>query len=408
MNKAFTACEILLPSTDDYTSFSVIACDQFTSDADYWKKLKSQVNGKLSALDLVLPENFLPTATEEDILRIGENIKKYSKTAKRLPKGLILTVRSTPYNQRRIGLIGALDLEEYDYHSGNTALIRATEGTIEDRLPPRLKVREMAEMEFPHVMVFIDDKRREVVEDVYKIKDSLEKLYDFDLNMEGGHLTGYFISDYQPVLDKMYRLLDEDRLSLKYGNSTPFLMAIGDGNHSLATAKKHWNKIKQNLSEEERLTHPARKALVEVVNIYDEGIEFKPIYRFVKGVNREKFMREFINIEHGKEALYYGVKITFDGQLSLPESIAKTDEFIKNYIELNGGEVDYIHGDDEIKALVDSFDDSVAILFNPLEKAELFRYVSNSGIFPKKTFSIGEAKEKRYYLEGRLIVPKGE
>lgn len=409
MNKAFTACEIMLPNTEDFTSFSVIACDQFTSDANYWTELKNQVNGKLTALDMILPEIYLSSSTEDDLVRIGNNIKEYSKSAKRLPKGLILTIRRTPYTERRIGLIGAIDLEEYDYHKGSTSLVRATEGTVEERIPPRLKIRKRADVEFPHVLVFIDDKRREVVENVYKNRDNLQKIYDFDLNMGGGHLEGYFIKDYQPVLDMMYALLDSDRLKSKYGDVAPILMAVGDGNHSLATAKKHWSIIKEGLSEEERLTHPARYALVEIVNIYDEGIAFHPIYRLVKGVNREDFIKEYVNIHHGKEVLYAGSKLSFDGELSLPDTISTCDDFIKNYIAKHGGEVDYIHGETELLSFVDGDDSAVGLLFPTLEKAELFRYISAVGSFPKKTFSIGEAKEKRYYLEGRMIVPnKGE
>lgn len=409
MKNAFNACEILLPNTDDFSSFAVIACDQFTSNEGYWKQLKNQVDGKLTVLDMILPEIYLSSSTDDDIKKIGQNIKNYVKTAKKLPKGLILTVRRTPYVERRIGLIGAIDLEEYDYHKGSTSLIRATEGTVEDRLPPRLKIRKDAVMEFPHVMVFIDDRRREVVEDVYKNKDMLEKIYDFDLNMDGGKLEGYFIKDYQTVIDKMNALLDDDRLKSKYGDVAPILMAVGDGNHSLATAKKHWNNVKETLTEEERLTHPARYALVEIVNIYDEGIKFHPIYRLVTGVDRDSFIKGYVDINHGKDVLYSNATLSFDGDLNLADTIISCDDYIKSYIDKFGGKVDYIHGEDELKAIVDGDDTAVGVLFPSLEKTELFRYVSNVGCFPKKTFSIGEAKEKRYYLEGRIIVPnKGE
>ena len=289
MKLGLKEAKILLPKTDDYTAWACIACDQFTSEHDYWDALKEQVSGKKTTLDLVLPEIYLDDKTDERIEKINKNIRSYIADGvfTELEKGFILTVRSTPYVERRIGLVGAIDLDEYEYSKKSEALIRSTEGTIEERIPPRLKIRKDAEVEFPHVMVLFDDEKREILEDLYARRDDFKKVYDFDLNMGGGHVEGYFISDFESVIKSFENVLDPDRLVKKYGKEDKFMFAVGDGNHSLATAKAHWNNIKKTLKEDELDNHPAKYALCEIVNIYDEGIYFEPIYRFVSGVDKE-------------------------------------------------------------------------------------------------------------------------
>ncbi|MBQ3220226.1 MAG: DUF1015 family protein, partial [Clostridia bacterium] len=273
MKNGLIATEILLPNVEDFSAWACIACDQFTSEKDYWDKLKSEVVGKKSTLDLTLPEIYLEDNPDERISVINKNIKEYLSNGvfRALKKGFVLTIRSTPFVKRRIGLVGAIDLEKYEYSPKSEALIRATEGTIEERIPPRLKIRKDADVEFPHVMVLFDDENREITEPLYENRQCYEKLYDFELNMGGGHIEGYFIEDYKPILDKFGLLLDSDRLIKKYGRDDKFLFAVGDGNHSLATAKTHWNNLKKTLSEDEKENHPARYALVELVNIYDDG-----------------------------------------------------------------------------------------------------------------------------------------
>ena len=406
MKKCLVAPEILLPKTEDYTSWACIACDQFTSEKEYWNELKRKVEGKKSTLDLTLPEIYLEDNPEQRIKVINQNIKDYLNAGvfQKLKQGFVLTVRSTPYVQRRIGLIGAIDLEEYEYLPKSSALIRATEGTIEERIPPRLKIRKDADVEFPHVMVLFDDEKREITEPLYENRTSYEKLYDFDLNMGGGHIEGYFIDDYQSVINKFEKLLDGTRLTQKYGREDKFLFAVGDGNHSLATAKTHWNNVKSSLNEEEKETHPARYALVELVNIYDEGIYFEPIYRYVFGVDKQSFISGLNNIDGGKMRVYADKKMCKqDGQNALPDGIRAVDKYIKEYIAKNGGNVDYVHGEKNLTTLVDGGTDTVGILFEKLDKSDLFKYVSNVGAFPRKTFSMGEGVEKRYYLEGRRI-----
>lgn len=400
------AAKILIPQVKDLTAFSCVACDQFTGDRKYWKELENNVEGKPSALNLILPEIYLSDGAEERIDRINAAMEEYLSEGifKELGEGFILTVRSTPFVKKRIGIIGAVDLEKYEYGKKTESLIRATEGTIEERIPPRLKIRENAPIEFPHVMILYDDEKREIAEYYYENRAKLEKLYDFELNMGGGHIEGYFIKDYKQVLLKFSRLLDEERLIKKYGKKDAFAFAVGDGNHSLATAKAHWEKVKKTLSDKERETHPARYALAEFNNIYDEGIYFEPIYRYVSGVNREDFISGLKKVDGGKIKAYNGKEcLSVDGNATLPDGIRAVDAYIKDYIEKYGGEVDYIHGEEGIKSLVDGNRNSVGVIFKKLEKGELFRYVSEKGAFPRKTFSMGEGVEKRYYLEGRKI-----
>ena len=401
------APEILLPQNVDYRKWATIACDQFTSEAVYWNTLENYVGNDKSTLRLTFPEIYLGKNDDERIASINENMYSYLREGvfQKLKKGFILVVRRTAYREKRLGLMLAVDLEEYDYKKGSKSLIRATEATIEDRIPPRLKIRKDAPLEFPHIMLLYDDSTKSIIPDLYERRNTFEKVYDFDLNMEGGHLEGYFIDDVDAVINKFARLLDSSTLINKYGKDEKFLFAVGDGNHSLATAKKHWELIKDGLSEEEIKNHPARYALVEAVNVYDDGIYFEPIFRFVSGINKEKFISGFLN---GSPTA--NVKI-FDGEQiienntdkSMPDSLREIDEYIKEYITINGGKVDYVHGDFNLKNLVRNDESSVGIMFEKLEKKSLFTYVVNSGTFPKKTFSMGEGIEKRYYFEGRKI-----
>ncbi|MBE7061866.1 MAG: DUF1015 domain-containing protein [Clostridiales bacterium] len=399
------ATKILIPNVEDYSAWACIACDQFTSEKEYWDKLKEVVGDKKSTLNLTLPEIYLEDDVDNRIKKINANIKEYLSGGvfKTLEKGFVLTVRSTPFVKRRIGLVGAVDLEKYEYAKNSDSLVRATEGTIEERIPPRLKIRKDADVEFPHVMVLFDDEKREITEKLYENRASLKKLYDFELNMGGGHIEGYFVPE-DDIEEKFSALLDTERLVAKYGREDKFAFAVGDGNHSLATAKTHWNNVKKTLNEEQKQTHPARCALVEYVNVYDEGIYFEPIFRYVFGVDKEKFLKSFEGVDGGKMRVYADKKIeNRNGQNGLPNGIRAVDEFIKQYIEENGGGVDYVHGESNLFKLVDERDDAVGILFEKLDKGELFKYVSKNGAFPRKTFSMGEGVEKRYYLEGRRI-----
>ena len=403
---AIISTEILLPKTDDMSAWACIACDQFTSEMDYWKELESLVRGKRTTLDLTLPEIYLEDGAEERIKTINKNIKAYLADGVFTTngKGFMLTVRKTPFVQRRIGLVCAIDLEKYEYSGKSSSLIRATEGTIEERIPPRLKIRKDADVEFPHVMVLFDDEKREITERLYENREKYKKVYDFTLNMGGGSIEGYYVDDVESIIEQFGSLLDSQRLIKKYGKDDKFLFAVGDGNHSLATAKTHWNNVKQTLSNDEIKTHPARYALVELVNVYDEGIYFEPIYRYVYGVDTQKFTQGLKAVDGGKMQVYFsGQTDVYQGENSLPEGIRAVDKYIKDYIAQNGGNVDYVHGESNIKKLVDDNKNTVGILFEKLDKADLFKYVSQNGAFPRKTFSMGEGVEKRYYVEGRRI-----
>ena len=400
------ADNILLPNVENMTAWACIACDQFTSEKEYWEQLAEQVKGYPTTLDLTLPEIYLEDNADKRIEKINSNIQTYLSNGlfNSLEKGFILTVRSTPFVQKRIGLVTAIDLEKYEYTVGNKALIRATEGTIEERIPPRLKIRKNADVEFPHVMVLFDDEKKEINEKLFENRQNYKKVYDFNLNMGGGHIEGYFIDDYQSVIDKFDKLLDDKRLINKYGTADKFMFAVGDGNHSLATAKAHWNNVKAKLNEQEKENHPARFALVELVNIYDEGIYFEPIFRFVFGIDKKKFLEGLKEIDGGKMRVYSDGSLSENnGKNDLPIGIKTVDAYIKQYIEKNGGSVDYVHGEENLFKLVDEKTNAVGILFEKLDKQDLFKYVSKNGAFPRKTFSMGEGVEKRYYLEGRRI-----
>lgn len=399
------AAEILLPNVSDFSSFACVACDQFTGDEGYWKELEEKVKGKPSALNLVLPEIYLGDGQEARIEKINDNIERYLKEGcfRTLDKGFVLTVRETPFVKRRIGIIGAVDLEKYEYAKKSSALVRATEGTIEERIPPRLAIRKNAAAEFPHIMILFDDEKREIAEKLFEKRDSFEKLYDFELNMGGGRIAGWFVPEKEGVAEAFSKLSDEKRLIKKYGKADEFVFAVGDGNHSLATAKAHWNEVKKTLSEKEKRTHPARFALAEFDNVYDEGIYFEPIYRFVTGVDRKKFISGISKVK-GRFGVTDGKDLTVKGgKEKLPESVAAVDDFIKNYIDKNGGNVDYIHGEKNLFKLVRKDETSVGVTFDKLKKEELFKYVSENGSLPRKTFSMGEGVEKRYYLEGKRI-----
>lgn len=405
-NTGFYPAEILLPKGVSMPKWATIACDQFTSEREYWDKLAEFIAEEKSTLKLTLPEIYLSDRPQERIERINQTIKAYLKdgTFRELHKGYVLTVRSTPFVKRRIGIVACVDLEDYDYKKGARPLVRATEGTIEERIPPRLKIRENAEIELPHIMILFDDERREIAERLYERREEFTKLYDFELNMGGGHIEGYFIPESENLPEKFAALLCSDRLTAKYGKADEFAFAVGDGNHSLATAKAHWEKVKATLSLGEQKTHPARFALAEFNNIYDDGIYFEPIFRFVKGVDKEKFVKELKNAVKGHYRVAAGGKAeSVDGDNALPVVITEMDKFIAEYIAENGGAVDYVHGEDNVLKLVKKDESAVAVMPDAMSKGDLFKFVSNSGALPRKTFSMGEGVEKRYYLEAKRI-----
>ena len=387
--------QILLPADGtDMTAWAVIACDQHTSDASYWSALDALVREKPSTLRLTLPEIYLEREDcPERIAAIAETMHRYRQEGafKRLPAGFVFVERSTPYRPCRNGIVLAVDLEQYSYEKGSHALIRATEATILERIPPRLQIRAAAEIEFPHVMLLYEDPENTVLRAVRERQG--EVLYDFDLNMGGGHVKGTFVADTAPVLQAFSALVKDD-----------LLFMVGDGNHSLATAKAAWDAIKGGLSEAERRTHPARYALAEAVNLYDDGIYFEGIHRIVKGVDAQRFVKSFGSFGGAEGALYVGGhKIPVGMAEEVPAAVAETDRRIAAYIAEQGGSVDYIHGEQALAELTARDGTSVGIFLPKMNKSELFTLVNKGGSLPRKTFSMGESEEKRYYIEGKEI-----
>ena len=389
--------QIILPVPSvDMQAWAVIACDQHTSDAAYWQELDRFVGDRPSTLRLTLPEIYLKGDVSDKLKAISAAMDSYRRAGifRELPPGFILTERKTPVSPLRRGVVLAVDLEAYSYDKKSDALIRATEATITERIPPRLKIRESAALEFPHIMLLYDDPQDTVL-GPYRSDGSLETVYDFDLNMGGGHIRGRFVQNTEPILEAFGTLVKDN-----------LLFMVGDGNHSLATAKAMWEKIKPQLSAEERKTHPARYALCEAVNLYDEGIRFEAIHRYVRNVDAAKFAEGFAR-RSGKCgcALYVrGTKSPVCLGSDVRGAVAEADEYIAEYIAKNGGDVDYIHGEDGLRRLTEDNSASVGIALPKMDKADLFPLVKKYGSLPRKTFSMGESEEKRYYIEGRFIV----
>lgn len=403
--KTIKCVDILLPKVAEPEKWAVVSCDQFTSQRDYWQTLADFVGDAPSTLKLIFPEVYLEDdGAEERTAKINATMNDYlmSNVFYTLKDSFILVKRDTEYRSR-LGLIVAIDLEDYSYNYPTEAPLRATEGVVHDRIPPRLKIRRDAPIELPHILVVMDDRKGRVIEDLYEKRDTLEKLYDFDLNMKGGHLTGYRV-DKDEVFNRL--ALYEKDIDGLYGVATEFTLAVGDGNHSLATAQAHWNEIKKNLTPEERENHPARYALCELENLHDEGIVFEPIHRVVFGVDNEKLVKALKDniCGGGNLEVVWG-----DNKQMIPcnpigaECIAEVQKVIDEYIAESGGVVDYIHGTEHLLSVAKE-KNGVAIFMPTIQKNELFQYVVDHGNLSRKSFSMGEAEEKRYYYECHKIV----
>ena len=403
--KTIKCVDILLPKVAEPEKWAVVSCDQFTSQRDYWQTLADFVGDAPSTLKLIFPEVYLEDdGAEERTAKINATMNDYlmSNVFHTLKDSFILVKRDTEYRSR-LGLIVAIDLEDYSYNYPTEAPLRATEGVVHDRIPPRLKIRRDAPIELPHILVVMDDRKGRVIEDLYEKRDTLEKLYDFDLNMKGGHLTGYRV-DKDEVFNRL--ALYEKDIDGLYGVATEFALAVGDGNHSLATAQAHWNEIKKNLPPEERENHPARYALCELENLHDEGIVFEPIHRVVFGVDNEKLVKALKDniCGGGNLEVVWG-----DNKQMIPcnpigaECIAEVQKVIDEYIAKSGGVVDYIHGTEHLLSVAKE-KNGVAIFMPTIQKNELFQYVVDHGNLSRKSFSMGEAEEKRYYYECHKIV----
>lgn len=403
--KTIRSCDILVPNNCDHKKWSVVACDQFTSERGYWKKLEDFVGEANSTLKLIFPEAYLEDSDKDErIDNINRTMKEYldGGVFKTLKDSFIVCKRTTASGISRLGIVLAVDLEDYCFTHPSNAYIRSTEGVVLDRIPPRLKIRQDAPVELPHIMLLIDDRKHSVIEPIWAAREGLEKVYDFDLNMGGGHLEGYRI-DSQIVIDAFEKYVDS--VQNLYGTGkNDFIFAVGDGNHSLATAQAHWNRIKEGLTDAQKAVHPARFALCEVENLHDDGIVFEPIHRFVFGVGEDfvRYMQANLSGEKEIEVFdkngEYVLRVDRIGAKAIKDIQSAIDEYLKAH----GGTVDYIHGIEHLKDVA-SFSDGVAIVMPKIEKEELFDYVLKNGTLCRKAFSMGEAEEKRYYFEAKKI-----
>ena len=393
----FQPAEILLPA-GNLRKWSVIACDQFTSDGEYWAEAERFIGDSPSALRLMLPEYYLGRSDESARMeRIRKTMHQYLESGvfRTYPESLIYLERQLSSGRVRRGLVGVIDLEAFDYADQTDAPIRASEHTVEDRLPPRVKVRSEACIEMPHIMLFFDDPGDQLMDLAASAAENL--LYDFDLMGGGGHIRGYRIHD-EPAWN----------LAEVISGNDDFRFAVGDGNHSLAAARNCWLAQKQSLPEEAWAHHPARYALVELVNIHDPGVSFEPIHRIIFETDPAHWFaaaREKLFSPQGREITLLrgteGCTIPVRGN-AIGEIIEQAEQFCQWYCSQYGGKIDYIHGDDETRHL-SQFDRCCGMLLPLMKKEELFQSVSEIGPFPKKSFSIGLGTDKRYYLECRRI-----
>lgn len=418
MDRIFRPCELLLPSGCDMEKWSVVACDQFSSQPEYWDELDKWVGDAPSTLRLMLPEAYLETRDQlEQAELINARMRAYLERGvfRALPDSYVYVERTLASGAVRRGLVGALDLEAYDYSPESASPIRATEGTIESRLPPRARVRRDASLEMPHIMVFIDDAENLLLGPLSEKSAALPELYDFELCRGGGHLRGWRVTgaDAAAADAALDALSDADTLAARYGGAAPAVFAMGDGNHSLATAKKCWDELRAALSPSEAETHPARWSLVELVNIHDPAIEFEPIHKVIFDTDVSGFIaaaRDFWALRGAQEGHCHEVRLVCGGEeetlrvpgLTIGRLIGAAEDFCQDYIAAHGGRVDYIHNDDTAESM-GRRNGCAALLLPKMEKEELFPSIIRSGPFPKKSFSIGRAQDKRYYLECRRI-----
>lgn len=419
MDTAFQPADILLPEkTIDMEKWSVIACDQFTSEPEYWEEVKKNVAGQPSTLDMILPEVYLGQEDHEKQLKtIEASMNQYlqEQIFTEYKDAMIYVERTDSSGNMRAGIVGKIDLEQYDYHKKSVSFIRATEATVAERIPARVEIRKNAVVELPHVMLLVDDAGQHVIEPCALEKDTLPLLYDFDLMMGGGHIRGYLLGEKeQERIEKALSFLADpkcfaDKYHVK--NRPVLLFAVGDGNHSLAAAKEYYEQLKAEHPGEDLSNHPARYALVEVVNLHSPALKFEAIHRIVTGVHVEDLLSKMDAALHikreGKGQTFYTI---YNGKkkkcvIERPTSkltVGSLQRFLDSYLANNGGKIDYIHGE-EVVANLAAEKDSIGFILPDMGKEELFPTVIHDGALPRKTFSMGHAQDKRYYTECRKI-----
>lgn len=413
--KIFTPADILLPNVDSMEKWAVIACDQFSSQPEYWKETREYVKDAPSTLHMILPEAELGDGDEEEkIKKIHQNMNAYSEQGlfKEYKDSFIYIERTLQNGNVRKGLIGMVDLEAYSYEEGASSLVRATEKTVLERIPPRMRIREGATLEFPHVQILCDDVEKMLIEPIGNMKSELTKLYEFDLMKEGGHIAGWLVQGDVKDAFELRLHAYERSLEDKYTdvNGIPMTFAVGDGNHSLATAKACYEKLKKESPKKNYSNHPARYALVELENIHSSALEFEPIHRILTGVDPEDILKK-LAAECGTEDVENAYRVEWcsgeeSGTIYLekksPLAVGVLQPFLDSYLNAMGGEIDYIHGDEVLKTLAKK-EQSIGFILPAMEKSQLFIGVMEDGVLPRKTFSMGHACDKRYYLEGRRL-----
>ncbi|MCH9679925.1 MAG: DUF1015 domain-containing protein [Deltaproteobacteria bacterium] len=432
--------EILLPRAGvDLARWAVVACDQYTSEPEYWERAGQLVGDHPSTLRLIYPEVFLAEANpDERITAIRNTMQEYIDQGVLAPRRGFVFVERQIGDEVRRGLMVALDLEAYDFNKGSVSLVRATEGTVLDRLPPRIRIREGAPIELPHIMVLIDDPSHEVIAPLAEATSTMETLYDFDLMLDGGHIKGYAVGPEQEaaIASSLAALADPESFAARYElepGSPVLLYAMGDGNHSLATAKAIWDAAKKDSTDPASLDgDPRRYALVELVNLHDASLVFEPIHRVLfdvaEGVDitgrLQAHFGDRITLEPAEtfEAMAAAVDQSTDHEhrwgvvteaghavatLTAPTSnlpVGSLEAFIETVLAQGGArEVDYVHGAQTVSTLGGAAGNAGFLLPSMLDKHALFRTVVVDGALPRKTFSMGEADEKRFYLESRAL-----
>lgn len=397
-NTYFLPANILLPKSN-FQKWAVVACDQYTSEPEYWKEVEKTVGNTPSALNLILPEVYLSADNSKRIEKINHTMTEYLENGvfREIENTFVYLQREVSGGKIRKGIVGLIDLQNYSYEKGSKALIRATEATVLERIPPRVLIRKDAKLEMPHVMLLIDDPKCTVIEPLEEKISGFEKLYDFGLMQNSGHIKGYSVDS--ETAEQIQTALS----ALVENTEDKLLFAVGDGNHSLATAKECY-KINK--------TENSRYALVEIVNIHDSSLEFEPIYRVVFGVEPEEFIENFVTALGGeyfgadsqKFTCVYGdikreVSLKPTGKLAVATLQAYLDEYLK---QNKNASIDYIHGEDVVYSLCKA-ENTVGFIFEGMQKSELFDAIKQDGSLPRKTFSMGHAADKRFYIEARKI-----
>lgn len=419
----FKRADILLPKFskdgEKMKKWSVVACDQYTSEPEYWAEVENVVGTSESTFRITVPEIYLNDADiEERIKNTNITMEKYIADGifEEHKNTYIYVERTLKNGVKRLGVVGKVDLEDYDFSADSQTKIRATEGTVVSRIPPRLKVRQDAPVELPHIMMLIDDADCDIIECNSKIKDTFEKVYDFDMMQNSGHIAGYKMSDKacDALDEKLAALSDIDAFNKKYGvkKDSPLVFAMGDGNHSLATAKAHYENLKKELGEGAKEL-PARYALCELVNLHDKSLEFEAIHRVIFGADGKDFIdalgKEY-NLSFDENAQGQSFIFVYGGEnkkvtITNPTeylTVATLQKFLDGYVAEKGGEIDYIHGEDVVKKLCED-KNNFGIILDAMDKSDLYKSVILDGALPRKTFSMGEACDKRFYTEVRKI-----